>query len=255
MKLITLNLWGGKLYNPLIEFIKTHSDNVDIFCFQDLLFGAEPNFSPVHRGRINIYEEIKEILFNFNSYKFLNPKESLMHGEILSKEVGCGQAIFVRKNLKVLSSGNFMGCDKSTYMEDGLIVDGRCQWVRIENGTENFSIMNVHGIWQKDSMKRDTPERIEQSRRIKEFFDGQNCKKILCGDFNIINDGEAMVMLEDGMINLIKKYNITSTRSSHYPKEEKFADYVLVSKDIEVKDFQVLPDEVSDHLPLLLDFK
>jgi hypothetical protein len=48
------------------------------------------------------------------------------------------------------------------------------------------------------------------------------------------------------MINLVKDYNVTSTRSSHYPKEEKFADYIFVSKDIEVKDFKVLPDEVND---------
>jgi endonuclease/exonuclease/phosphatase family metal-dependent hydrolase len=56
------------------------------------------------------------------------------------------------------------------------------------------------------------------------------------------------------MTNLVTKFGVTSTRSSHYLKEEKFADYILVSPHVEVNDFQVLQEEVSDHLPLLLEF-
>ena len=37
-------------------------------------------------------------------------------------------------------------------------------------------------------------------------------------------------------------------------RTELFADYILVSPDIVVKHFQVLPDEVSDHAPLLVEF-
>ena len=55
------------------------------------------------------------------------------------------------------------------------------------------------------------------------------------------------------MKNLIKEYNIQSTRTSLYEKSEKFADYVFVSPEIVVKDFKLLPDEVSDHLALFLE--
>lgn len=54
------------------------------------------------------------------------------------------------------------------------------------------------------------------------------------------------------MRNLIREYGITSTRTSFYQKPEKHADYVFVSEGISVKAFTVLPDEVSDHAPLLL---
>jgi len=40
----------------------------------------------------------------------------------------------------------------------------------------------------------------------------------------------------------------------HYTKTEKFADYVLTSPNIQVIDFQVLPDAVSDHSPLQVEF-
>ena len=56
------------------------------------------------------------------------------------------------------------------------------------------------------------------------------------------------------MRNLIADYHVTSTRSQLYKKDIKFADYILTSPGIKVKDFKVLPDEVSDHLALELDF-
>ena len=56
------------------------------------------------------------------------------------------------------------------------------------------------------------------------------------------------------MRNLIKEYRITSTRSHFYESDVRFADYVLVSPEIKVRDFRVLDDVVSDHLPLYVEF-
>ena len=67
-------------------------------------------------------------------------------------------------------------------------------------------------------------------------------------------DTESMKVLEKGMRNLVKDYGVTSTRSHFYKKRGKFADYILVSPEVEVKDFKVLQESVSDHLPLYLEF-
>jgi endonuclease/exonuclease/phosphatase family metal-dependent hydrolase len=57
------------------------------------------------------------------------------------------------------------------------------------------------------------------------------------------------------MMNLIKKYKIKTTRSSFTPAEKgKFADYIFTSSEVNVHKFKVLKAEVSDHLPLLLEF-
>ena len=132
---------------------------------------------------------------------------------------------------------------------------GRYQWVKIGRKDDEITVMNVHGLWQKDSNKKDTPERTHQSHQIRKFLDFQVGKKIICGDLNLALDTESMKILEKGMVNLIKKYSVSSTRSSIYTKPEKFADYIIVSEDIKVDDFKVLQDEVSDHLPLSLDFE
>lgn len=61
------------------------------------------------------------------------------------------------------------------------------------------------------------------------------------------------------MRNLIKEFNIKQTRSnlSPYAKTknfQKFADYTFITNDVVVKDFQVPYIEISDHLPLILEF-
>lgn len=254
MKLVTLNVWGGKLYEPLISFIEKHSKDVDIFCFQDSLFGSKPEFTPIQKGRVNLTEEIQKILKDFTPIIYRDPEESYFHGELLPLSVGCGQIIFLRNFLKIIDSGGFRSHEDSPYYKGGDMVSGRCQWVKIESENDQYTILNMHGLWQRNSKKMDTPERLEQSEKVNKFFKSTDGKKVLCGDFNLAPNGESIRKFEDKLVNLIKEYNITSTRSSHYPKEEKFADYILVSKDIEVKDFKVLLDEVSDHLPLLVEF-
>ncbi len=63
-----------------------------------------------------------------------------------------------------------------------------------------------------------------------------------------------MIERELGLENLITKYGVTSTRTSLYTRsDEKFADYIFVSKGVDVKDFKVMPDEVSDHAALYLE--
>ena len=64
------------------------------------------------------------------------------------------------------------------------------------------------------------------------------------------NSGENLPMK-----NLILEHKITSTRTSFYTKDIKFADFIFVDNKVEVIDFKVLPDEVSDHNPIYLEFK
>jgi len=60
------------------------------------------------------------------------------------------------------------------------------------------------------------------------------------------------------MIDLISANNIESTRSKFYRYSGEvggqFADYVIISPNIQVKSFVVLEDQVSDYLPLYVDF-
>ena len=78
---------------------------------------------------------------------------------------------------------------------------------------------------------------------------------VLCGDLNLLPDTKSLKMIEEGlkMRNLVTEYGITSTRTPLYTKEGKYADYILVGPGLTVKEFNVLPDVVSDHAPLCVD--
>ena len=244
MKLISLNIWGGRFYEPLINFLKDYSNKVDIFCFQEVFNNAQGVTSKIQKdARLNIFSDLKEALADFNP--FINP----------SQENEESLAVFVRKNIKVENvdelflyreKNSMIGNDVSTYPVN-------LQYFSFVANQKKFTVCNLHGHWTPD-YKGDNPARLEQSKRIKTLIDTIDGMKILCGDFNLAPDTESMAILETSLKNLIKEYGITSTRSHYYTKGIKFADYMMVSPEIEVKHFGVLQDPVSDHLPLLLEF-
>ncbi len=135
--------------------------------------------------------------------------------------------------------------DSSTY---GVNV----QYVKFNRDGQDFVICNLHGHWTPD-FKGDNPARLEQSRNINKLLDEFKGSKILCGDLNMAPDTESMAILETSLKNLVKEYKVTTTRNHFYTKKHKFADYILVSPEVQVKKFGVIQDVVSDHQPLMID--
>ncbi|HVZ59122.1 MAG TPA: endonuclease/exonuclease/phosphatase family protein [Patescibacteria group bacterium] len=245
MKLICLNIWGGKVYKPFIDFVNDWKNKVDILCLQEVFDGAEVDSSRImHDAVLDIYTQLKVALPNYNS----------LFDECQDKEEGL--AIFFRRDIQIKDFGEtFVYRSKNAMINHDARTMGRnMQYLEIVNRGEKYTIMNFHGLWNGQG-KTDTPERTLQSENIKKFLDQISEPKILCGDFNLEPNTKSLAILELGMRNLVKEYNITSTRSSYYTKLIRFADYILVSPDIKVKEFRVLPDEVSDHLPLYLEFE
>jgi len=241
MKLMTLNIWGGHIKNPLLEFVKLHRD-VDIFCLQEVYNNAPNKISTEDREvSLNILSELQSILSNHTA--FFRP--------VIENIYGIG--MLVKKEIEVLKEGEITIHENPNYPGRGPTHSRNLQWLQYRSKNKIHSILNVHALWNGKG-KTDTPERIFQSRRINEFMATLNTPKILCGDFNLKPDTESISLIEKGMNNLIKRYDINSTRSNLYQKEEKFADYIFTSPEIMVNSFEVLNDEVSDHLPLLLDY-
>lgn len=241
MKLITLNIWGGHVYGPLLEFIKSHQE-VDIFCFQEVYHNAQRKISNDDREvRLNIFSELHRLLPNHNA--FFRPVVDGIYG------IG----MFVEKGIDVLAEGEINIHDNPNYPGIGPMHSRNLQWLQYRINHQTHTIMNIHGLWNGMG-KADSPERLAQSQKIRAFLDSLLTPKILCGDFNLRPDTESLKLIGEGMNNLVQTYNVTSTRTSLYPKKEKFADYIFTSREIEISHFEVSSAEVSDHSPLLLEF-
>jgi len=253
MTLCTLNIWGGTLSRQLLSFIKDYSDQVDIFCFQEV-YRSSVNKIIGRNMRSNIYGEICAVLKNHQGY-FAKHLVGRDLERIVDFPLESGLAIFIRNDIKVRECKDiFVYRDGYTVLHDDIATIPRnLQYVSFVAHNKTFLISHFHGIWYPKT-KLDTKDRIKQSERIKKFLSRKNEAKILCGDFNLLPNTTSMTILEKGMRNLIKEYAVPSTRSKYYEREEKYADYILISRDVTVKKFNVIDVPVSDHLPLLLEF-
>lgn len=255
MKLISLNIWGGTVFEPLINFVKEQSKDTDIFCFQEVFSSFEQ--IKTHKARANIYQELEKDLPDFKGY--FSPL--LKNHDFISSvnfNLEFGTAVFIKKTLNVTDNNSTI-----IYRKRFDKVDKRfnfplaLQNISLEGKGKVFNIFNYHGKWSPGS-KLDTPLRISFSHKIKKIINQKNTPKILCGDFNLMLETKSIAILETGMKNLIREYKIKDTRGEVNRERHKtvqyFADYMFISSEVKVLDFKVPFVAISDHLPLVLEF-
>lgn len=262
MKLISLNIWGGKAYEPLMKFIKEAVPTTDIFCLQEVF--SSPETESVKGGiRINILSDLSQALPEFSSY-FAPEGDNFVLGGPVDFEISGGQATFIKKKTvpKVDSAGTIFTFGKRKKMqkhETFADLGSNFQYLRFESNSREYTICNFHGISEPGD-KLDTPARLEQSRKIRQFIENEKRIKIFCGDFNLLPQTESIKIIEGaGMVNLIEKFKVERTRSriSRWwgrKDFQKFADYTFVSPDVNIMNFTVPDVEISDHLPMVLEF-
>lgn len=245
MKIVCLNVWGGRLLPQISEFLRSRTD-VDIFCFQEVYSEAE--------GKDDIWTDGPDLNTLAGLTAALPDYDVYYHPHL---EDWWGLAMFVRKSITVTDSGeHFVHLFKGHNLEIEKLghTAKNLQYVTMQKESKKITILNFHGLWNGMG-KDDTPERILQSKEIVSFLKGLEHEYVLCGDFNLSPETESMRILETELSvrSLIKEYGINSTRTALYTKPNKFADYILVSKGLEVSDFAVLEEVLSDHAALYVE--
>jgi len=252
MKILTLNSWGCRV-EEIFSFIREQSKTTDVFCFQEILTGVAGKTST---GAVsNCYEIIKDLLLDYESFTYPYPIEiNDLYERVPLDNYKLVMACFVKKDIpsSLVGGTGLLLPNKKWDDYQGHFGAGALQVVRVGD----YTIENVHGIWQ-GSIKTDTEAKLEQSDIVLDFCKDITNKKIICGDFNLMPETEAIAKFEEaGYLNLIKEFNICNTRSCLYQKHQKplrHANYTFVTKDIEVASFQVPDVAVSDHLPMILE--
>jgi len=219
------------------EFMESESSKTEIFALQEItpsLFSKLEKLLPQHKG---VYLTKKSV-----------DKSGFIYGK----------AIFVNKNTKFCDFG-IQSIYKNT--PDDL---GFSQPFDVEVGDKTLHLNSVHGK-TFPSDKLDTPVRIKQSKILLDYFKDKSGPKIIGGDFNLMPNTLSVKMFSDaGYRDLIKDFKIENTRNrlswDFYKNDpgfvkQYFADYVFVSPEVKVKSFEVPYMEISDHLPLILEFE
>lgn len=258
MRLLSLNVWMGRLFEELVDYVRETTKSIDIFCFQEVFSTVTTvKWSEDKKMRYNLFSELCGVLPGFCGFFSSYYDGGDAKGKV-DHHVSYGLAVFVRKSIQVISVGDIFVFGNRNYSprEYPFIRSRTLQYVTILNSNGRAcTICNFHGLWNGKG-KTDTQERLIQSENARSFLDQIPHSKILCGDFNLTSNTESLYMLERDMKNLVRERGFRNTRSSFYPKRESepYADYMLVSPDIKVHLFNVEEKEVSDHLPLVLNF-
>ena len=259
LSLIFLNTYNARFKERLFDFIE--QNDPDIFCFQEIYSGLEPEVTSTG-SVVDQYYQMR-ILLQDRYFGYHHVRQEDWPDSTYKKSNPWGNAIFVKKGIKIISYfeeyilGYRNSADKNN-LSKTLPVGAQSISVEIQNNI--ISVTNFHGYYAGVGVgKEDSIERILQSENLLNHVNKLPGIKILGGDFNLNPNTESIKILENASFeNLIKKYNIKTTRTEKYPKEKRdiypYADYVFTEKGLNVQKFYV--DETfegSDHAPMFLN--
>ena len=266
MKIICLNGWGGKLHKELLAYIDT--EQPDVLCLQEVVHSPSAakdwleyrDDEHLLQQRANFFSDVARALPNHLATFCPAAQGALWDGEIAVPSQW-GLATFVRSTLPVIAQ--VQGFVHKTFSPHGYGEHPRSRVahiVRLYDYAEDRSLCigHMHGL-RDPAGKGDTPERLAQAERLAALIQcvaEEGRPLVICGDFNVEPTSETFAVLARlGLNDLVTAGGFNGTRSSHYRKPGRFADYMLVNDAVRVQHFDVVRDpEVSDHCPLGLQF-
>lgn len=266
MRIVSLNAWGGKLYEPLMRYLA--EADADVYCLQEVVRtpGYEGSELIYRDGdlrlpqRTSLFDDIRAILPRHDGRFFPASRGPLYDDggrEIMSE---FGLATFARRSLPVI--GEAMGFVHGSFSATSWGMHPRARnahCIRVFDAGQGapLTLAHMHGL-RDPAGKEDNRLRELQAERlvdlIRRVWPGDE-RLVVCGDFNVLPDSSTFARLAQlGLRDLVTARGFTDTRTSHYEKPGRYADYILVNDMVDVASFDVVGEpEVSDHRALLLE--
>lgn len=251
-KFISLNLYeGGLLFDNISAFLK--EKNPDIIAFQEVNNGTDSKLP----SNLRSMQVLSELLPGY--HHFFAPEILLRYPE---GKIDIGNAIFSRfpiSNEKIV----FLNVPYGEY--DTVPIGGdfskhpknmHCCNVNL-NGT-TLMVCNLHGIWGLDGT--DSEDRLKMSDLIVSEVEGKE-KVILAGDFNLKPNTQTIENIEKHLTNVFKDelkttFNLTRKDLKRFPGyASAVVDMIFTSNDLIVTEHTCPNVDISDHLPLIIEFE
>jgi len=263
--ILSLNAWGGHVHQPLLAYLA--GLDVDMLCLQEVTRGpGDAGDGLVYRDqnvelpqRADLYGEVKALMPMRQPFFCPMARGPLFKGaDEIQTEFGL--ASFLRADLAVVDQA--IGFIHGEFSPHGWAPHPRSRnahGLRFHDPvTDMFlTVVHLHGL-RDPAGKHDTPARHAQAQALLAFlrriWNGKD-GLVVCGDFNLLPDSHTFALLAEalGLVDLVTTRGFSDTRTSLYPKPGRYADYMLVTPNVDVLDFDCLAaPEVSDHRALKL---
>ncbi len=242
MKIMTLNVWQGRLERVLLKHLKTL--DIDFAAMQESV-----NYEARSGGLVSSYQKIGDSLKL--DQQFFSPITSMKLG---SKDIEFGNVIYSKYPFSQTNTTYTRGEHKDNFDFDVDDYNVRAfQHVLIDVGGKSLHILNHHGH-HIDAHKMGDDETMRQIKQIADYIVRLDGAVILCGDFNLAPESESIKHLDTVLRNLPVEYLLSTTRSNLTYKKE-VCDFIFVNQQIDVKDFSMDETIISDHNALIVDFE
>ncbi len=265
MRIMCLNGWGGTLHEEMRAYLACEAP--DVLCLQEVVHtpAATKEWLTYRDGdhelpqRANFVRDISEALPEHVAIFCPAAQGVLWDGDVAIPSQW-GLATFVHRRFPIIAQAQ--GFVHKGFSPDGYGEHPRSRTahvVRLHDFERGWpiTIAHMHGLRDLNG-KIDTPERLDQACRFVALIEAvaeEGDRLVVCGDFNIEPGSRTFeVLAKLGLTDLVVGRGQAGTRTSHYKKPGRYADYMLVNEAIEVLAFAVVEQpEVSDHRPLLLE--
>ena len=245
MKLLQLNIWAGRLLNPILKLVE--EEQPDILCLQEV-YSSSDTMLKVNGGMYSSLELIKQKAGHDHS--FLSPTFSL---NLSNHKLYFGNAVISRFPLantkEVFVCSEYAAEIDLTQREPNI---RNLQIVTAQIDGESLVIANHHGYWDRDPLGNQTS--IDCMQKVADALKPVQGPLVLAGDLNLKPPSPAMRVFDGFLEDLTATYNVKSTLSLVSPYGDVACDHILVSPQIKVNGFRVAEAIVSDHKALILDF-
>lgn len=249
IKILQLNINGLQHEDKAKELLQR---DYDILCFQEVT-GKDTIFGNIVSKR-DVFEYIQELLGP------LYTGELAVGDRISSHENAYeGIAIIYKKEFTLLGKDIlWLNKRQDPFPSDAKTFEAMSRNVlrlTLEKDTKSIDVLTTHLAWAPTP--EELPHQTEQNTKIIEYTSTLSPSFLLAGDFNLTSDQPTITKLEQFGQNLTKDFGITNTLDPllHHAWERIkpgiAVDYIFASKDVLIKEFQVLENlHVSDHFAL-----
>jgi endonuclease/exonuclease/phosphatase family metal-dependent hydrolase len=240
MKILQLNIWGGKLGKQIIELIGR--EKPDIVCFQEAI--VLPHHGELLFTQYGVIQ--KETGFE---HSYFSPAFGFT---MMNYRADFGNAVMSRvpftHTTTVFTRGDY---NATMDLVDGDYNMRNLQHVTVEHGGKPLHILNHHGHHIRQHKNGDD-ETLRQCGIIADYIKTLEGDVVLTGDFNLAPESESIGKINAILTNHCIQSGATTTRTPLTHKTE-VCDYIFSSPGLATKNFAVLPDIASDHAALVIE--
>jgi len=254
LSILQLNINSDNFWNQLTTYLTTH--DFDILHLQEIT--GKDTIS----GNIDSKRDCFEALQKLLGEKY-NGALTIAERFTSSPSAYLGNATFYKKQFTLIEKNilpinqqaePFSSTAQSFEKEARSLL-----YLTLEIEGRTISFLNTHLAWAKTP--KEEPHQTEQAAILIDYLKTVPSPFVLSGDFNLDPQQPTVQNINVLARNLTSEYHITNTLNPRTHRAQMLfppgvaVDYIYVSRDISVKTFDVVEEDLSDHLGLTAELE